>query len=149
MGFETNAMSNACPGNQAAQIQPGTCGDPNADGTVHLLGSHCVDCNQKMFPVRRRCVSCFGADLKEIELRTEGTVTSYTVIRQAPPGYFGETPYVLGMVELDEELQVLTHLIGKPVDDWAVGDRVQSVGVFLPLDLGRTNTGMAFAFRTL
>jgi uncharacterized OB-fold protein len=147
MNTSTGAKARECPGNQPIPIQPGTFSEPTDQGDVHLLGSECEDCGQRMFPARRRCVRCFGPNLGELVLERDGTLVSLTVVRQAPPGYWGPTPYVLGMVELGDGLQVLTHLIGKPVDAWRTGDAVQSCALSLGLDSAGRCVGTSFAFR--
>ncbi len=47
-----------------------------------------------------------------------------TVIHQTPPGYRGGVPYVLALVVMDNDLNVLTHLVGKTPDAWKLGDKV-------------------------
>jgi uncharacterized OB-fold protein len=147
MNTTLNANTRACPGDQPIAIQPGTFSEPTEQGDVQLLGSQCDDCGQRMFPARRRCVRCFGAALRGIALDREGSVVSLTIVRQAPPGYWGQTPYALGMVELGGEVQVLAHLVGKSVDTWRVGDSVQSCVLSLGLDSGGQCLGTTFAFR--
>ena len=101
------------------------------DGVVHLLGSVCETCGTTMFPKRLRCASCFGAQLRELELPRSGEVRTHTVVRQAPKGYHGPVPYSLGQVLLGGELLVLAHLIGKPATQWRAGDRVDTCAMSL------------------
>jgi len=126
-------------------IQPGLFEGPERDGTVHLLGARCRACGTRAFPVRARCVACYGSDLETVRLETRGTVDTFTVIRQAPPGYGGPVPYVLGMVVLGNDVHVLAHLAGKPVDAWRPGEAVVTRPLVLPVG-GSGREVMAFAF---
>lgn len=97
-----------------------------ADGGVHLQGSRCRACGTAMFPKRLRCVTCFGPELEDAVLPRSGEVRTFTTVRQAPLGYDGPVPYTLGQVLLGGEVLVLAHLVGKPLSDWHVGDKVDT-----------------------
>ena len=127
-------------------VQEGIFVGPAPDGGLNLIGSSCADCGQKMFPARARCVKCFGGRLEELRFEPRGKVVSFTIVRQAPPGYFGVVPYVLGMVEIEGGVQVLTHLVGKAPESWQAGNVVHSRGMSLPLDPRAQRSGQAFAF---
>lgn len=137
----------ASAGDALPPIQEGVFVGPDAEGTLALIGSECADCGQMMFPIRARCVKCFGGSLQNHRFDRQGKVVTFTVIRQAPPGFFGSVPYALGMVELEAGVQVLTHLVGKPPESWKAGDIVESCGMSLPLDPRAERYGQAFAFR--
>ncbi len=44
------------------------------------------------------------------ELSGSGTLWAWTAVTAAPPGYQGEIPYGLGVVELPEGIRVITRL---------------------------------------
>ncbi|MBB5157256.1 Zn-ribbon domain-containing OB-fold protein [Saccharopolyspora phatthalungensis] len=92
-----------------------------------LLGSRCPMCAGKVFPPRDVCPRCGEANEEHpVELSRQGTVYSYTVVRQAPPGL--TTPYVLACVDLpDDEVRVLSRIEG--------GDPA-AVAIGLPVRLG-------------
>jgi uncharacterized OB-fold protein len=102
-----------------------------ADGGVNLQGSRCRSCGTAMFPKRLRCVACFGPELEDTLLPRSGEVRTFTTVRQAPLGYDGPVPYSLGQVLLGGEVLVLAHLVGKPMDDWRVGDKVDTCAMTL------------------
>jgi len=73
----------------------------------------------------------------------QGTVYSYTVIRQHGYPYFrGRLPYVIGLIDLDDGFRMLAE-IDAPPDDVRIGQRVSvawedhaelAVPVFRPAD---------------
>ncbi|SLN71120.1 Zn-ribbon domain-containing OB-fold protein [Oceanibacterium hippocampi] len=142
-----SSSRHACPGDKLIPIRPDLFTEPDACGRVRMLASRCRDCGEHMFPVRMRCVSCYGADLEKVPLDRFGKVESFTVVRQAPPGYAGGVPYVLGTVVLGNHVRILTHLIGKPDADWKAGDRVASCATVLPVNAGVHGEVLSYAFR--
>ena len=50
--------------------------------------------------------------MEDIPLSHRGKITTWTIIWMKPPGYKGQVPYVLGEVELPENVIVRTHIIG-------------------------------------
>ena len=134
-------------GNRSISIHPGLFDEPDSSGRIHLAGSKCEDCGQRMFPVRQRCVACYGATVVKLKLERIGKVDCFTTVRQSPPGYAGPVPYVLAMVALGNDVQVLAHLIGKRLDAWRSGDSVEAC--VLPLKLGsdKSRRILCYAFR--
>jgi uncharacterized OB-fold protein len=87
-----------------------------------LLGSTCNACGTSTFPARDFCPSCLADGPHAIgPLARHGSVFSYTVVHQAPGGR--PTPYVLGYVDLDDNVRVLAQL-DVPVDRVSIGMRV-------------------------
>lgn len=142
--MERATRAASCPGNVMIPIRPGLFNEPDEAGRINLLGSKCEECGQRMFPSRIRCVSCYGARLSETKLGRVGKVDCFTTVRQAPPGYAGPVPYVLAMVVLGNDVHVLAHLTGKPVDAWRVGEDVVACALPLP---GAGGERAAYAFR--
>lgn len=91
-----------------------------------LVGGRCIDCGATLFPVRQRCTSCFGQRIEKALVPGEGHVLSFTIVRQAPNGYFGPVPYVVGNVALRDGVSALCPLAGKDVDTWRTGDPVSA-----------------------
>ncbi len=65
-----------------------------------FLGLKCEKCGTVTFPSQGVCRECGGHDLKVTEMKGEGTIRTFTVIRVAPEGK--KPPYIVTMVELDE-----------------------------------------------
>lgn len=130
----------------ASDLQPGLTTAPEADGRLTLIGRKCDDCGARFFPARARCVACYGGNIAPVELERVGTVDTFTIVRQAPPGYHGQVPYALGMVVLGNAVHVLAHLTGKAIDTWRRGDTVAAYA--LPLLVGpERQPRRTYAFR--
>jgi uncharacterized OB-fold protein len=75
-----------------------------------LLGSRCTACGAHHFPRHDTCPYCSTEDPVPTELTGAGTLWAWTAITSAPPGYQGEVPYGLGIVELPEGIRVIARL---------------------------------------
>jgi uncharacterized OB-fold protein len=56
-----------------------------------------------------------------VPLATEGAIYSYTIARFAPPGYVGEVPFGVGIVELPDGIRVASTLIAEPLEELRIG----------------------------
>jgi uncharacterized OB-fold protein len=75
-----------------------------------LLGSRCTVCGAHHFPRHDTCPYCSTEDPVPTELSGSGTLWAWTAVTSAPPGYQGEIPYGLGVVELPEGIRVIARL---------------------------------------
>jgi uncharacterized OB-fold protein len=107
-----------------------------ADGRLRLLG--CTDCSYLIHPPAHYCPACGGRDASPTEVSGRGTVYSFTVNHQPWDG--DAEPYVIGVVELDEQdgLRLTTNLIEVDPAEVRIGAPVEVVfedhdPVFLPL----------------
>ena len=88
--------------------------DALAAGT--LVIQRCKACGEvNMYP-RYRCPACQSADLGWQQSEGTGVLLSFAVVRAVPPkGFEGDLPYALGVVRLDEGVQLLARL--EPAED--------------------------------
>jgi len=91
---------------------------------VRLVGSKCPACREVTLGTISNCPNCAGSGLNPIPLANKGTLWTYTVIRNRPPGDFrGPEPFVPfgeGLVELPDGIRVLSPL-GGDVEKLAIG----------------------------
>ena len=107
-----------------------------------LRGSRCPACGAHFFPPREICSRCLG-ELEAVALSGRGTVYTYTVIHQGPPGF--EAPYVLAYVDLPEGVRVLGQVEVAP-EEARIGTEVE----LTLTTLGRDGDGrevVGFRFR--
>ena len=75
-----------------------------------LLGSRCGACGARHFPRHQTCPYCAAEGAEPEELSARGTLWAWTAVTAAPPGYRGETPFGVGVVELPEGIRVISRL---------------------------------------
>ena len=84
------------------------------DGLPHLMVSRCDDCGARAFPARERCARCSGLSLRLEEAPAEGTLHTYTVVRELGKQREGFVAYALGQVDLADDLRVMGIIMGNP-----------------------------------
>lgn len=98
--------------------------EATADGRVALC--RCQECGLWLQPPIERCRRCAGAT-EWAEVAGTGEVHSFIVQRQgAVPGYLDNLPYVVALVELDEQpgLRLPARLVDIEPEAVTVGLRV-------------------------
>jgi uncharacterized OB-fold protein len=74
----------------------------------------CNNCGKPNMWPRYRCPYCQSADLGWRDADGAGTLVSYSVVRAVPPnGFEDQLPYALGVIRLDEGVQLLARLEGE------------------------------------
>ncbi|MCH7838388.1 MAG: OB-fold domain-containing protein [Chloroflexi bacterium] len=83
----------------------------------------CDDCNKIVFYPRRHCPHCMGLNLSWKTSQGEGSVYTYTVIRQiGHPAFRERAPYIIAWIDLDEGFRMLSTIVG---DEITIGQRVR------------------------
>ena len=80
------------------------------DDPPSLLGTHSGACGKVHFPRADACTYCATPDPSPVELSRRGTLWAWTAVTAPPPGYKGEVPFGVGVVELPEGVRVITRL---------------------------------------
>jgi uncharacterized OB-fold protein len=80
------------------------------DAEPVLLGSRCSACRAYHFPRHDTCPYCSVENPEPVELSRHGTLWAWTAVTAPPPGYVGDTPFGLGVVELPEGIRVISRL---------------------------------------
>jgi len=84
----------------------------------------CKQCGSIQFPARLVCPDCKAREFDTILLQGKGELTTFTVIRIAPEGFGDLAPYAIGIVKLDEGIQVMGQIVDCDPDDLNIGDRL-------------------------
>lgn len=104
-----------------APFVPGTL-EVGPDGKGYLVGGRCPECAAYYFPARSVCSRCLCGDLERVPLSSSGSLYTWTVVYQSLPQF--ETPYILGYVDLDDNVRVAAQLVDVEADDLAQGMRL-------------------------
>lgn len=97
----------------------------------------CDACQKVNFYPTAHCQSCGSPDLSWKASRGEGTVYTYSVVRQNRiPGFVELGAYAVAYVDLDEGFRMLTNIVGvgDPTKEVRIGQRVRVE--FEPQDSG-------------
>jgi uncharacterized protein len=106
------------------------------DGILRFLG--CQNCRYLIHPPVAFCPQCRGRSAAPTPVSGRGTLYSFTVNHQQWDGT--AAPYVVGVVELDEQagLRFLTNIVDIEPDEVRIGLRVEVAfedrdPIFLPM----------------
>jgi uncharacterized OB-fold protein len=115
------------------------------DGRPHLLVSCCDECGARAFPARERCARCCGQSQSLREAPAEGTLYSYTVVRELGKQREGFVAFALGQVDLADDVRVTGIILGSP-ESVGIGMRLRTS--LLPQgkdEAGNPRVGYGFA----
>jgi uncharacterized protein len=96
------------------------------DGRLRFL--RCMSCGYFNHPPGPRCARCLSKELTYTPVSGLATVYAFTVNHHLwYPGW--RTPYVVAIVQLDEQddLRLLTNIVGCPPESVGIGARVRVV----------------------
>ena len=85
-----------------------------------LSTTKCNACGSLRFPPRAWCPDCLGEDLGWVALSGNGTLAAFSTQETA---IRFRAPDVIGLVDLDEGVRVLSHIVGD-YEDLSIGQRV-------------------------
>lgn len=97
----------------------------------------CTECHQHIFYPRSICPHCFSEQLEWVRASGHGRIYSYTVVHRPFGPFVSQAPFVVGIVELDEGVRMMTRILG-PREEIAIEKCVQvtfvqsEAGVTLP-----------------
>jgi len=84
-----------------------------------LLIQQCQNCKAHIMYPRHRCPVCQSADLGWVAAEGHGVLQSFTIQRVgAPTGFEQDLPYAVGVVRLDEGVQLLARLVPDADGGW-------------------------------
>ena len=93
------------------------------DGT--LLVSMCNSCAHHWLPPLTTCPRCASRDVTSTPSPAAGSLYSWTVVHlAADPAYAAETPYTVGLIELDDGTRLYGRVVGVDHDDLRDGLRL-------------------------
>ena len=87
----------------------------------------CRACDAVVFYPRQHCPKCGASDLEWKVSRGEGTVYTYSVVRQnRMPGFIELGAYAVAYIDLDEGFRMMSSvLVDNPSRDIEIGQRVR------------------------
>jgi uncharacterized OB-fold protein len=78
-----------------------------------LLVQQCKICGKNILYPKLFCPFCLSKDLTWIEASGKGKIYSFTVVYSYQPSEFAEdVPYVIGIIDLDEGVRMMSNIVG-------------------------------------
>jgi uncharacterized OB-fold protein len=91
-----------------------------------LVVPKCSECMRTFWHPRPRCPHCGSERVEWIHASGSGVVHTFTIVRQsADPFFRTKVPYAVAMIDLDEDVRVMTNIVDTPLDALAIGMRVE------------------------
>ena len=90
-----------------------------------LEAKKCKGCGLILFPPRLVCPQCGKGEFEKTVLAGAGTLLTYTVIRVAPEGFEDQTPYAVGIAQLDDGARLTAQVVDCDFSRIKVGLRVK------------------------
>jgi len=85
----------------------------------------CKGCGFICFPPRLVCPRCGGKAFETTKLAESGSVLTYTIIRVAPEGFEDQTPYAVGIAELEDGVRLTAQIVDCDLSSVKVGMKVR------------------------
>jgi uncharacterized OB-fold protein len=92
-----------------------------------LEAAQCQGCGKIHFPPRLICPNCQSRNFQAVKLQDEGKVVTYTVIHVAPEQFATQTPYIIGIIELNDGVKITSQIVDCALDEVNIGDPVKVV----------------------
>lgn len=90
-----------------------------------LEAVRCKECGKIHFPPRLVCASCGGRKFEKHILSNKGKVITYTIIRVPPAPFKDQSPYAVGIVELEDGVKLTAQITDCSFEDVKVGQEVR------------------------
>lgn len=93
-----------------------------------IFGTRCPNCNRVYLPPRKSCGRCFSENLEWVELNSQGTLLTYTIVRYESAAAHIKPPFAYGIILLDGASTGLVHFLGEvDFEEIKTGMRVEAV----------------------
>ncbi len=89
-----------------------------------ISADQCRQCGATFIPPKYACSECGGTEFKVSEIDGYGKLLTYTTIRVPPLGFESESPYLVGIIELSNGLNLTARLKTKGDNDPTIGSDV-------------------------
>ena len=74
----------------------------------------CTDCGKPYFYPRPVCPACGSRNVEWFTASGRATLYSYVINHRAAPGFAGDVPYAIAVVQLEEGPRMMSNIVGLP-----------------------------------
>lgn len=86
-----------------------------------LEAAQCAGCGVISFPPRLVCQGCGSREFETVTLSGKGKLLTHTIIRIGPSEFSNQTPYAMGIAELEGGVKLTGQIADVDFDDLKVG----------------------------
>ncbi len=86
-----------------------------------LMAGKCLICGKMHLPPRPLCDNCYSREFEWVEAPKTGRLLTYTVIYIAPMQFQNLSPYVVGIVQLENGLRIPGMIQGASQNQLKIG----------------------------
>jgi uncharacterized OB-fold protein len=88
--------------------------------------ARCKKCEKVHFPPRIVCAECGAREFEDYTLANQGKVVTYTIIRVPPAPFKDQSPYAVGVIELDDGVRLMAQIADCNFDQLKIGQKVRA-----------------------
>lgn len=92
-----------------------------------LQGKKCIDCGTMSFPPRIVCQKCKSRNTQSYRFKGTGTLYSYTIIYQGTGKFDHYVPYIVALIDLEEDVRITAQLTDIKLEDIEIGMELEMV----------------------
>lgn len=93
----------------------------------NLKGSYCSKCEKYFYPKKFICSSCGKKNLPTEKLIPKGEIISFSEVKVAPESFDYQTPYILGLIKLEQGPLILSGIVDCSFSDLNIEAQVEGV----------------------
>jgi uncharacterized OB-fold protein len=87
-----------------------------------LTLQQCSKCNRLRFYPRAFCTHCFSSEFEWVTTSGKGNIHTFSVIfRPGMASFRKEAPYILGLIDLEEGVRMMSNIIDCAVEEVYIG----------------------------
>ena len=90
-----------------------------------LMGVRCKRCGEMLCPPRTICPNCFANTFEWTEIKGLGKLLTYTIIHFPPSHFQALAPYAVGILKLQEGVQLPGMIRNVKLEDLRIGMELQ------------------------
>ncbi len=92
-----------------------------------LQAGKCKACGYIAFPPRRVCPECGKREFDTIQLKPEGKILTFTIIRTPSDAFTTQAPFAVGIIETSDGARLTAQIVDCRFEDIEIGKKVDLV----------------------
>jgi uncharacterized protein len=90
-----------------------------------MEAAKCTKCGKIFYPPRLICSQCKNRQFEKVVLPDTGKIETFTVIRVATTQFQDQSPYAVGIIELENGVRITSQIVDCEFNDLEIGKPVR------------------------